>query len=87
MRPEEFEHFMIVDQGTAMKLQDDIRLVICPIKDMQETIVYNGMQIYPLGYMVQLGYPEGDPSIKRADIFDRTDKIGIFVDPLAPFHE
>ena len=87
MKPTEFEHFMIVDQGTAMKLQDDIRFVICPIKDMKEPLMYNGIQVYHLGYMTAFGHASNDPVLSRADIFDRLGKTAIFVDPKAPFKE
>ena len=79
MRPEEFDHFIITDQGTAMLLQDDVRLAIAPIKDMKGTFDYNGIQIYPIGIM----YGQN----RNADIFDKLGKTAIFVDPLAPFRE
>lgn len=84
MRPEEFDHFIITDMGTAIGLQDDYRLVVYtldPTKEKQ-TIEYNGIEILPVGVMggrtPDFEHPENTP---RPDIFDRNGKTAVFAVP------
>jgi len=88
MRPEEFEHFMIVDLGIATALQDDWRMVIEPINNngTDGSIEYNGMKIIPYGVMIGRNMQNYSEPFKP-DMFDKLGKTAIFADPSSKYVE
>ena len=86
-RPEEYDHFIITDLGTATALQDDWRFIVESIRRSEDQIIgYNGMKVLPWGIMWGRNIQNFDEQFKP-DIFDRNGTTAIFVDQTAKYVE
>ena len=85
-RPEEYDHFIITDLGTAIALQEDWRFVIEPIDSSKENqiIKYNGMKVSPIGIIIGRNKRNFNEPFK-SDIFDRNGTTAIYADQTAKY--